>query len=85
MDVIDAALALQAAATTTESLDYEICMIGTVRNHMDILIEKLKLPDKIIPIIDLYIGYLMKKNKPLKSLLMKGIFSKDKYNKTAVE
>ena len=63
MDIIDTALALQTTATTTESLNYGIFIMETVRNHMDILIEKLELPDKTIPIVDLYIEYLMKKNK----------------------
>ncbi|WP_100622806.1 hypothetical protein [Candidatus Coxiella mudrowiae] len=69
MDIIDTALALQTTATTTtESLSYGIFIMGTVRNHMDMLIEKLELPDKTIPIVGLYIEYLMKKNKHQKKV-----------------
>ena len=61
-------------AITEEYFGYRIGMINAVRNHMDLLIENMEFPDKVILIVNLCIGYLMKKNTPKKRLPMEGVF-----------
>jgi len=55
--VVDAALAAQNAATAAESLNLGICYVGAARNHPRELAELLHLPQRVIALFGMTIGY----------------------------
>lgn len=55
--LIDAALAAQNAAIAAESMGMGICYIGGIRNHLLKVCEILELPDRVIPLFGLVVGY----------------------------
>ncbi|QDP72380.1 NADPH-dependent oxidoreductase [Legionella israelensis] len=85
MGVIDTSLVAQGVATLAESLGLGICMIGGVRNNIEELIKILELPQKVIPIVGLCIGYPNKKNPPKPRVYSEGVFFKDKYDMNLVK
>ena len=71
---VDAALASQTAALAAESLDLGICYIGSIRNNLQAVIELLELPQLVVPITGMTIGYpldppAIKPRLPLKAVL----------------
>ncbi|CDQ40294.1 MULTISPECIES: oxygen-insensitive NADPH nitroreductase [Virgibacillus] len=54
---VDAALAAQNAATAAEDLGLGICFLGSLRNDINRVNELLQLPDKVIPLFGLAVGY----------------------------
>lgn len=55
--VIDAALAAQNAAIAAESMGLGICYIGGIRNEIQKVSDLLKLPDRVIPLFGMAVGY----------------------------
>ncbi len=55
--VIDVALAAQNAAIAAESMGLGICYIGGIRNEIQKVSDLLKLPDRVIPLFGMAVGY----------------------------
>lgn len=55
--VIDAVIAAQNACVAAESLGLGICWLGTITYNVDKFIEYLKLPENVIPIACISMGY----------------------------
>ena len=55
--LIDTALAAQNAAVAAESMNLGICYIGGIRNNIAKVSELLHLPDRVIPLFGMAIGY----------------------------
>jgi nitroreductase len=56
VSVIDATLCAQNMVVALESMGYGTCYIGGLRNHLDQVIELLKLPTGVYPLFGLCIG-----------------------------
>ncbi|SET93447.1 FMN reductase (NADPH) [Salinibacillus kushneri] len=54
---VDAALAAQNAAIAAESMGLGICYLGSLRNDINQVSELLQLPDYVIPLFGMAIGY----------------------------
>jgi nitroreductase len=54
---VDAALALQTATLTAETLGLGTCPISVLRNHIEAVGEILTLPEKVFPVAGLCLGY----------------------------
>jgi len=55
--IIDAALAAQNMAIAAESMELGICYLGSLRNDINRVSELLKLPDHVIPLFGMAVGY----------------------------
>jgi len=55
--LIDASLAAQNAAIAAESLGLGICYIGGIRNNLSEVGKILAIPDRVIPLFGLAVGY----------------------------
>lgn len=55
--IIDAALAAQTMAIAAESLGLGICYLGSLRNDINRVNELLELPDHVIPLFGMAVGY----------------------------
>ncbi len=54
---VDAAIASQTAALAAESLGLGICYIGSIRNNTAAVIELLKLPRLVFPVVGMTVGW----------------------------
>src|SRR5699024_4252685 len=54
---MDATLAAQNAAIAAESMGFGICYIGSLRNNIERVDELLELPNYVIPLFGLVVGY----------------------------
>ncbi len=71
---VDAAIAMQSAAITAESLGLGICYIGAIRNQPAEMIQLLGLPDRVFPISGMTLGVpaeepIIKPRLPLNEVL----------------
>lgn len=55
--VIDAIIAAQNACVAAESLGLGICWLGTITYNVDKFIDFLKLPERVIPVACISVGY----------------------------
>lgn len=55
--IIDAALAAQNAALAAEAMGLGICYVGGLRNDLEKVRDLLKIPDKVLPLFGLAVGY----------------------------
>ncbi|WP_249869949.1 oxygen-insensitive NADPH nitroreductase [Oceanobacillus saliphilus] len=76
---VDAALAAQNASIAAESMGLGICYIGSLRNDINRVNELLELPEYVIPLFGLVVGYPdhMPDIKP--RLPLETIYHEDKY------
>ncbi|MEH7415225.1 oxygen-insensitive NADPH nitroreductase [Neobacillus drentensis] len=77
--LIDTALAAQNAAIAAESLGLGICYIGGIRNNLEDVKELLNIPDRVIPLFGLAVGYpaLITDKKP--RLPFEHVYHEDEY------
>src|SRR5690606_12566042 len=61
--LIDAAIAAQNAAIAAESMGLGICYIGGLRNNLPEVCKLLEIPERVIPLFGLVIGYPAKINE----------------------
>ena len=54
---VDAAIAAQTAAIAAESLGLGICYIGSIRNHLQEVIDLLELPRLVFPVTGMTVGW----------------------------
>ena len=57
VSAVDAALAMQNAALTAESLGLGICYIGAIRNDPAAVIDLLELPQLVVPVAGMTVGW----------------------------
>lgn len=57
VSLIDASLAAQNAALAAESMGLGICYIGGIRNNLEGICEVLQVPDRVIPLFGIAVGY----------------------------
>jgi FMN reductase (NADPH) len=54
---VDAAIACQTAALAAESMGLGICYIGSLRNDLPAVIDLLEVPQHVVPIVGLTVGW----------------------------
>lgn len=77
--LIDAALAAQNAALAAESMGLGICYIGGIRNHSDEVSKLLMLPNRVIPLFALTVGYPAKESTKKPRLPFEHIYHEEIY------
>lgn len=83
--LIDTALAAQNAAIAAESMDLGICYIGGIRNNIEKVSELLKLPDRVIPLFGMAIGYPDHESDLKPRLPLKAVFHENEYEDKQAE
>jgi FMN reductase (NADPH) len=76
---IDAALAAQNAALAAESMGLGICYIGGIRNDLPKLVRLLEIPEKVIPLFGLVVGYPKKITDQKPRLPLENVYHKNSY------
>lgn len=79
MSAMDAAIAAQTAALAAEALGYGICLVGSIRNHVDRAIQILQLPSRLFPLVGLCVGAPLRENEPRPRLPLEGILFQERY------
>jgi FMN reductase (NADPH) len=79
VSLIDAALAAQNAVLAAESMGLGICYIGGIRNNLPEVSELLKLPNRVIPLFGLAVGYPERKPGQKLRLPYEHVFQIDEY------
>lgn len=77
--LIDAALAAQNAAIAAESMGLGICYIGGIRNNSEKVSGVLKLPNLVIPLFGLVVGYPSKQSSQKPRLPLEHIYHEEHY------
>lgn len=77
--LIDAALAAQNATLAAESMGLGICYIGGIRNRLPEVAKLLNLPDRVVPLFGLAVGYPTRKPGQKLRLPIENIFQVDGY------
>ena len=78
---IDAALVTQNMVVATESLGLGACFLGSLRNNINRVDELLGLPDYVIPLFGLAIGYPNHKPETKPRLPFDAVFHENTYDK----
>ncbi|MCA1061825.1 oxygen-insensitive NADPH nitroreductase [Rossellomorea sp. AcN35-11] len=79
--VIDATLAAQNASIAAESMGMGICYIGGIRNDLETVSELLELPDRVIPLFGLAVGFPEGNSDIKPRLPMEAIYHEDSYQR----
>lgn len=77
--VIDAALAAQNAALAAESMGLGICYVGGLRNDLERVGELLHIPEKVIPLFGMAIGYPKVLNEQKPRLPLAHVYHENSY------
>ncbi|MBP2077942.1 oxygen-insensitive NADPH nitroreductase [Oceanobacillus polygoni] len=77
---IDATLAAQNAALAAESMGLGICYIGSLRNDINRVNELLELPEHVIPLFGLVVGYPDHQPDIKPRLPLEAIYHENKYS-----
>lgn len=78
--LIDASLAAQNASLAAESLGLGICYIGGIRNNLEEVGELLNIPERVIPLFGLAIGYPKKVTDKKPRLPLSHVYHEEQYN-----
>jgi FMN reductase (NADPH) len=81
--LIDTALAAQNAVLAAESMGLGICYIGGIRNNLNEVSELLKVPDRVVPLFGLAVGYPNKTSGQKPRLPFEHIYHEDQYEQSA--
>ncbi len=76
---IDAALAAQNAVIAAESLGLGTVYIGGIRNNIEEVSKLLKLPNYVVPLVGLVVGFPEKKSSQKPRLPLKNIYHEEIY------
>jgi FMN reductase (NADPH) len=76
---VDAALAAQNAVIAAESLGLGTVYIGGIRSNIEAVSELLKLPDYVIPVVGLVVGYREQDSSIKPRLPLENIYHLDAY------
>ncbi|PTQ82929.1 FMN reductase (NADPH) [Trichococcus patagoniensis] len=77
--VIDAALAAQNAALAAEAMGLGICYVGGLRNDLEKVRDLLKIPDKVLPLFGLAVGYPTCINDQKPRLPLEHVYHENEY------
>ncbi|MFD0048619.1 oxygen-insensitive NADPH nitroreductase [Actinomycetes bacterium NPDC127524] len=77
--LIDAALAAQNAALAAESMGLGICYIGGIRNNLDGVKEILNIPERVIPLFGMAVGYPDSLNDKKPRLPLENVYHENGY------
>ncbi|PLS02068.1 oxygen-insensitive NADPH nitroreductase [Neobacillus cucumis] len=77
--LIDTSLAAQNAAIAAESLGLGICYIGGIRNNLEMVKELLNIPDRVIPLFGLAVGYPSHITDKKPRLPLEHVYHEDEY------
>ncbi|WP_347549613.1 oxygen-insensitive NADPH nitroreductase [Pseudalkalibacillus hwajinpoensis] len=77
--LIDAALAAQNASIAAESMGLGICYIGGIRNDLEEVSDVLQLPDYVVPLFGLCVGYPAQDPNIKPRLPLENIYHVDEY------
>lgn len=77
--VIDATIAAQNAALAAESMGLGICYIGGLRNNLPAVCEILHIPERVVPLFGMVVGYPKKINQQKPRLPIEHIYSENRY------
>ncbi len=83
--LIDAALAAQNAAVAAESMGLGICYIGGIRNDLYAVSDLLNLPERVVPLFGLAVGYPDKETDVKPRLPYRHVYHEDSYQSQEVE
>jgi FMN reductase (NADPH) len=78
--IVDASLAAQNAALAAESMGLGICYIGGIRNNLVEVKELLKIPERVLPLFGLAIGYPAKRNEKKPRLPLEHVYHENEYD-----
>ncbi|MFC0476340.1 oxygen-insensitive NADPH nitroreductase [Robertmurraya beringensis] len=78
--LIDASLAAQNASLAAESLGLGICYIGGIRNNLDEVGKLLNIPERVIPLFGLAVGYPKKMTDKKPRLPLSHVYHEEQYN-----
>ncbi|MBU5266478.1 oxygen-insensitive NADPH nitroreductase [Virgibacillus proomii] len=76
---VDAALAAQNAAITAEDLGLGICFLGSLRNDIHRVSELLQLPERVVPLFGLAVGYPNHEPEQKPRLPLEVVYHENKY------
>ncbi|CZQ89578.1 nitroreductase [Trichococcus palustris] len=79
VSVIDATLAAQNTAIAAESMGLGICYVGGLRNDLKKVCELLKIPDKVLPLFAVAVGYPATINEQKPRLPLEHVYHEDCY------
>ena len=79
VSVVDASLAAQNAALAAEAMGLGICYVGGLRNDLEKVSELLKIPDKVIPLFGLAVGYPASVNDQKPRLPFEHVYHENEY------
>ena len=77
--LIDTSLAAQNAALAAEAMGLGICYIGGIRNNLEEVTKLLKIPDRVIPLFGLAVGYPLTVTDQKPRLPFEHIYHEDEY------
>ncbi|WP_160725870.1 oxygen-insensitive NADPH nitroreductase [Bacillus sp. USDA818B3_A] len=78
--LIDTTLAAQNAAIAAESMGLGICYIGGIRNDLHSVKDLLNIPDRVIPLFGLAVGYPAKMTDKKPRLPFEHVYHENQYN-----
>jgi FMN reductase (NADPH) len=78
--LIDASLAAQNASLAAESLGLGICYIGGIRNHLEEVGKLLHIPERVIPLFGLAVGFPKKVTDKKPRLPLAHVYHEEVYN-----
>jgi len=78
--LIDASLAAQNASLAAESLGLGICYIGGIRNNLKEVGKLLNIPERVIPLFGLAVGYPKKITDKKPRLPLSHVYHEEQYN-----
>jgi nitroreductase/FMN reductase [NAD(P)H] len=82
---VDAALVLGAFVSAAELAGLGTCPISQIRDHIEDIDERLELPDWVVPVAGLALGYPEAKEPMSARLSLSATFHTDRYDRAAVE
>lgn len=77
--LVDAALAAQNTAIAAESMGLGICYVGGIRNKLVEISDILKVPNRVVPLFGMAIGYPTKVNGQKPRLPIENIYHENEY------
>ncbi|MDR4945778.1 oxygen-insensitive NADPH nitroreductase [Neobacillus cucumis] len=77
--LIDTSLAAQNAVIASESLGLGICYIGGIRNNLEEVKKLLNIPDRVIPLFGLAVGYPAQITDKKPRLPFEHVYHEDQY------
>lgn len=83
--VTDAALVTQNMVIASESMGLGTCFLGSLRNNINRVDELLELPDYVIPLYGLAVGYPNHQPETKPRLPFEAVFHENKYNSEQAE